>query len=845
MSTSDSDDGAPLSARMPPSSNGNGSIGRKKREFDLEYNRNSSSSSSDSDSAPLARRGQQITLSKRSQASVSYSDSDSDNEPLAKRGQQMGRTKRKAMADSDASSISDDDGSSSGSESDTPLSSKANVQRIKVSSGLVLPKTPASALAANLKHNPAKSSSGISPTKKMKKEHSSGAKKTRVKKEKDSKAAAKKMVKVEASANGSEGSEGDAEEHKWWLESKDDDGPKWQTLEHNGVLFPPEYEPHGVPLVYRNTSIRLAAPVEEVATFFAAVLGTDHERNKVFQKNFFDDFKEILDEHMPGHGIKEYKHCDFTRIRAHLDAQIAKRKAMTKHEKEAVKKEKAEIEERYSFCMLDGRREKVGNFRIEPPSLFRGRGAHPKTGKLKKRVLPEQVTINIGAGAKVPDPPAGHRWGKVCNDNTVTWLAMWKENINGTTKYVFLAAGSSLKGQSDLRKFDKARNLVLEIDGIRKQYTKDLKSNVMADRQRATAMYLIDRYALRAGNEKSDDEADTVGCCSLRCEHIRLELPNIVHFDFLGKDSIRYQRTTEVDKQVWKNLKIFQKGEDKQSADMLFDRLNTSLLNKHLQTLMPGLTAKVFRTFNASYVFQQQLASTPSKGSEAEKILAYNRSNREVAVLCNHQRSVSKGFEGQMTRIEDKILAARYQRKLIKDYILEIAPALKKKRPDLAQREPGVTAKWIKSFLLATCEQDRDKARKKFERENERLKDAGEPLLPVSQLSEKLAEIDAREASIKDGSYVDEPPVTKAATAEKALEKLDKLTERIKTIELDKIEKDENKTTALSTSKLNYIDPRISVAWCKKYAVPIERIFNKTLREKFTWALGVDADWTF
>ena len=41
----------------------------------------------------------------------------------------------------------------------------------------------------------------------------------------------------------------------------------------------------------------------------------------------------------------------------------------------------------------------------------------------------------------------------------MTWLATWKENINGNVKYVFLAAGSSLKGQSDLKKFEKARNL--------------------------------------------------------------------------------------------------------------------------------------------------------------------------------------------------------------------------------------------------------------------------------------------------------------------------------------------------------------------------------------------------
>ena len=92
-------------------------------------------------------------------------------------------------------------------------------------------------------------------------------------------------------------------------------------------------------------------------------------------------------------------------------------------------------------------------------------------------------------------------------------------------------------------------------------------------RQRATALHLIDRLALRAGNEKGDDEADTVGCCSLRFEHVTLEPPNKVIFDFLGKDSIRYYNEVEVDLQVFKNLKIF-KRPPKDEGDLLFDRLN-------------------------------------------------------------------------------------------------------------------------------------------------------------------------------------------------------------------------------------------------------------------------------
>lgn len=111
---------------------------------------------------------------------------------------------------------------------------------------------------------------------------------------------------------------------------------------------------------------------------------------------------------------------------------------------------------------------------------------------------------------------------------------------------------------------------------IRASYTEELKDKVMAVRQRATAMYLIDKLALRAGNEKGDDEADTVGCCSLRFEHITLEQPNKVIFDFLGKDSIRYYNEVTVDLQVFKNLKLFKK-EPKQEGDNLFDRLSVRI----------------------------------------------------------------------------------------------------------------------------------------------------------------------------------------------------------------------------------------------------------------------------
>ena len=53
---------------------------------------------------------------------------------------------------------------------------------------------------------------------------------------------------------------------------------------------------------------------------------------------------------------------------------------------------------------------------------------------------------------------------------------------------------------------------------------------------------------------------------------------------------------------------------------------------------MDGLTAKVFRTFNASKTLQEQLDKlTDSDENVNSKLLSYNRANRAVAILCNHQ----------------------------------------------------------------------------------------------------------------------------------------------------------------------------------------------------------------
>eukprot|EP00850_Spirogloea_muscicola_P017956 SM000159S01787 [mRNA] locus=s159:266749:269294:+ [translate_table: standard] len=312
---------------------------------------------------------------------------------------------------------------------------------------------------------------------------------------------------------------------------------KWTTLEHNGVIFPPPYKPHGVKMLYDKKPVDLAPSQEEVATMFAIMKETDYATKPAFIKNFWHDWRKILGHK---HVIQRLDLCDFEPIWQWHLREKEKKKQMTSEEKKRVKEEKLKMEEKYMYAVVDGVKEKVGNFRVEPPGLFRGRGEHPKMGKLKRRIQPEDITINVGKGAPVPDCPIpGHKWKEVRRDNTVTWLAFWSDPINEREfKYVFLAPSSALKGQSDKEKYEKARSLKNYIADIRRTYTKNFDAKDMTKKQLAVATYLIDRLALRAGNEKDEDEADTVGCCSLKVEHVKLIPPHSLQVKFYQKLNI-------------------------------------------------------------------------------------------------------------------------------------------------------------------------------------------------------------------------------------------------------------------------------------------------------------------
>ena len=427
---------------------------------------------------------------------------------------------------------------------------------------------------------------------------------------------------------------------------------KWKTLQHNGILFPPAYEAQGIKVKIKGEKVDLNVDQEEMIYQWAKKKDTPYAQDKVFQKNFTADFAKTLDSKFKKISCEDIDFSDAYKL---VDKEKDLKEMMTKEEKKAIAAKRKELREelkaKYGVAIMDGKEVEVGNYMAEPPGIFIGRGEHPLRGKWKPRVTSKDVTLNLGKEAKVPEG----KWGKIIHDKDSMWLASWMDFLTQKRKYVWLSDSSDLKQGRDKEKYEKAVKLEKEIDKIKKAMVKDMKdpkkSNV------ATACYLIYRTAMRVGDEKDPDEADTVGATTLRKEHIKIT-SDAIEFDFLGKDSVRWQETVKAvgdDKQFQENLKKL--IEKKKPSDEIFHNITSRDVNKYFSGIVKGLTAKVFRTYQATTVVKNYLKEHDNmKGkSDNEKIYHAKLANLEAAIMCNHKRTIPKTFEKSLQKKKDTL----------------------------------------------------------------------------------------------------------------------------------------------------------------------------------------------
>jgi DNA topoisomerase I len=425
---------------------------------------------------------------------------------------------------------------------------------------------------------------------------------------------------------------------------------KWQTLEHKGVAFPPEYQPRGITITFRGEKLALNRDQEEIVYSWAKKKDTHYVQDPIFQENFLSDLKKVLSKSDNNNKIM-IKDIDFSMAykladeeREMKEQEKERYKTLPKEEKKSIAQAKKAERERlkaiYGKAVVDGIEVDIANWLVEPPGLFMGRGQHPMRGRWKPRVRPQDVTLNLGESAPVPEG----NWKAIIHDHSSTWLATWIESLTGKRKYVWLHDSAALRQENDKAKYDKAKKLA-EREG--KVHREVMRRMMKGDGRVATVAYLILKLAMRVGDEKDPEEADTVGASTLRVEHIEFPQINstqVIEFNFLGKDSVPWQKRLEVDSEdtraLYNNLKKFMQG--KKPSDPIFDGINSRKVNAFLQQIMPGLTAKVFRTCIATRVVQLQLskAKVDKTSLEAQKIYAAKKANLEAAITCNHKKGI-------------------------------------------------------------------------------------------------------------------------------------------------------------------------------------------------------------
>jgi len=428
----------------------------------------------------------------------------------------------------------------------------------------------------------------------------------------------------------------------------------WKTLSHNGVNFPDHYAPEGLAVVVRGKRVPLSPLAEEMAYQLAKKKDTPYIQDAMFRSNFMGDFVKQL----PGWALDaKFTDVDFSELYRKVDAEKSAKESMTKEQKKALavsRKERREaLKEKFGKAVLDGKEVDIANWMVEPPGLFMGRGQHPLRGRWKPRVQASDVLLNLGEEA--PVPPGN--WKEVVYDHNSMWMAKWIDKLTDKEKYVWLHESSPLQQSRSKAKYDNARRVGTNLRKIRSRILKELDSKDQRDRQVATVCYLIDTLGMRVGDEKDEDEADTVGASTLRVEHLSLK-GNLAEFNFLGKDSVAWNKSEVLPPSVVRNLREFTAGKGPEAE--IFHNVNSGHVNQFLTSIVTGVTAKVFRTYHATARAKEVLESRDLKqADDLDKLYHAKEANLQAAIFCNHQRTPPKTWEGSLKKRKEKLEAAR------------------------------------------------------------------------------------------------------------------------------------------------------------------------------------------
>jgi DNA topoisomerase-1 len=461
-----------------------------------------------------------------------------------------------------------------------------------------------------------------------------------------------------------------------------------KSLKHNGIYVPP-YDYKGFNVKISGQTIKLTPKSEQMAVAWTrrTLSTTIPPPDAVFTMNFMREFLAKLQEENPqaayltafipkfmasidapdsnGNDLR----IDFSEISRFIQDEKAKKEAQTKEEKKQLTEQRKEarqqLREKYGYAEVDGQRLEVANWTAEPSCLFAGRGDHPQRGKWKEGPSEEDIILNLTKDkkGKLVEPRPEGNWKDIVWEPNKMYVAKWVDKLTGKVKYVWFSDTAFLKQNREQEKFQKAETLGKQIKQIEAHILRNLNDKEEERRKVATVSWLILVPNMRVGDEKDPDEADTVGAITLRSEHIKIE-GDTLHFDFLGKDSVRWVKEYKAPPAVIRNIVKFKaKQEADPKMEYLFQGIDSKKVSRFLSEKMPKLTAKVFRTWRCTKTVKEELSKSGVTKADPDykKNFAAKMANFKVAEVANHKRKIPPTFDQRVADKEAKLKEMQQQ----------------------------------------------------------------------------------------------------------------------------------------------------------------------------------------
>jgi DNA topoisomerase-1 len=447
------------------------------------------------------------------------------------------------------------------------------------------------------------------------------------------------------------------------------------SLQHNGI-FVPTYDYKGFTVKIQGKTVKLTEKTEPMAMAWERrnLSTTVPPPDTVFKKNFMKEFLGRLQQENPNEAFlgaftSKYlanvddtafnREIDFTQIKNFILQEKAAKEAITKEVKkqqaEERKVKRLEFKEKYGYAMVDGQKLELANWTSEPSCLFAGRGDHPQRGKWKDGPKEEDIILNLpkDKDGKLLVPRPQGNWKDIVWEPNKMYVAKWEDKLTGKIKYVWFSDTAFLKQNREKEKFQKAETLGKQIKQIEAHILKNLDAKDVELRKVATVSWLILVPNMRVGDEKDPDEADTVGAITLRKEHINI-VGDMIYFDFLGKDSVRWVKQYQAPSSVIRNIQEFMKDTSK---EYLFQGIDSKKVARFLSEKMPKLTAKTFRTWRCTKTVKEELEKSgiTKDDPDYKKLFAAKMANFKVAEVANHKRKIPPTFDQRVAQKEENL----------------------------------------------------------------------------------------------------------------------------------------------------------------------------------------------